>query len=48
MEQIAQAMREINQATLQFVTGAKQSQAAAEGLTDLAHELQTLAERYQV
>ncbi len=48
MDQIAQAMREINQATIQFVTGARQSQAAAEGLSDLAHQLQGMAERYQV
>ena len=48
MDQIAQAMREINQATIQFVTGARQSQAAAEGLTDLAQQLQGMAERYQV
>ena len=41
-------MREINQATIQFVTGARQSQAAAEGLTDLAQQLQGMAERYQV
>ena len=48
MDQIAQAMREINQATIQFVTGARQSQSAAEGLNDLAQQLQTMAERYQV
>ena len=45
MDQIAQAMREINQATLQFVAGAGQSQAAAEGLTGIAHQLRSTIER---
>jgi methyl-accepting chemotaxis protein len=48
VDQIAVAMREINQATSQFVTGASDSRSAAEGLGDLARELQTLTERYQV
>jgi methyl-accepting chemotaxis protein len=41
-------MREINQATSQFVTGASDSRSAAEGLGDLARDLQTLTERYKV
>lgn len=45
MDQIAQAMREINQATLQFVAGAGQSQAAAEGLTGIAIQLRSTIER---
>jgi methyl-accepting chemotaxis protein len=48
VDQIAVAMREINQATSQFVTGASDSRSAAEGLGDLARELQTLTERYKV
>ena len=48
MDQIAQAMREISQGTTQFVAGAKQSQAAAEGLNVLARQLQTSTERYKV
>jgi len=48
VDQIAAAMREINQATNQFVTGATDSRSAAEGLGDLARQLQTLTERYRV
>ena len=48
MDQIAAAMRDVNQATVQFVAGARQSQAAAEGLNGLARQLQTLTERYKV
>ena len=48
MDQIAQAMREINQATIQFVAGARQSQAAAEGLNTLAQQLFTATDRYKV
>jgi methyl-accepting chemotaxis protein len=48
MDQIAQAMREINQATIQFVAGARQSQAAAEGLNLLAQQLLNATDRYKV
>jgi methyl-accepting chemotaxis protein len=48
MDQIAQAMREVQQATVQSVAGARQSQSAAEGLNDLARQLQTLTDRYRV
>ena len=48
MDQIAVAMRDVNQATVQFVAGARQSQTAAEGLTTLAHQLQTLTEHYKI
>jgi hypothetical protein len=34
--------------TTQFVTGAQQSQGAAEGVRDLADRLQELIERYRV
>jgi methyl-accepting chemotaxis protein len=47
MDQIAQAMGEISQATTQFVAGARQSQTAAEGLKNLAGQLQLSTERYQ-
>lgn len=48
MDQIAHAMADINQSTTQFVSGAEQSQKAAEDLTDLARQLQGLTERYKV
>ena len=48
MDQIAQAMADINQMTTQFVAGAQQSQAAAEGLRDLADRLQTVTDRYRI
>jgi methyl-accepting chemotaxis protein len=48
MDQIAQAMGDINQMTTQFVAGAQQSQGAAEGVRDLADRLQELIERYRV
>ena len=47
MDQIAQAMSEISQATTQFVAGARQSQTAAEGLKNLAGQLQVSTERYR-
>ena len=40
MEQINQAMKDINQATVQFVSGAHQSQTAAENLNEMAKALQ--------
>jgi methyl-accepting chemotaxis protein len=48
MDQIAQAMGDINQMTTQFVAGAQQSQGAAEGVRDLADRLQELIARYRV
>jgi methyl-accepting chemotaxis protein len=48
MDQIAQAMGEINQATTQFVAGARQSQTAAEGLNSLARQLQLSTEQYRL
>jgi methyl-accepting chemotaxis protein len=48
MDQIAQAMGDINQMTTQFVAGAQQSQGAAEGVRDLADRLQDLIARYRV
>lgn len=48
MDQIALAMKEINQATRQFVDGADQSQLAAESLTTLAGQLQNLTAQFEV
>lgn len=43
MDQIVQAMREINLSTQQFVAGARESQHSAEGLTQLAGRLRELS-----
>jgi methyl-accepting chemotaxis protein len=48
MDQIAQAMGEISQATTQFVAGARLSQSAAEGLKNLAGQLQLSTDRYRL
>jgi methyl-accepting chemotaxis protein len=48
MDQIATGMRETSQATSEFVNGVQQSQQAAEGLTQVAGELERLASRYKV
>ena len=48
MEQISQAMKDINQATVQFVAGARQSQSAAESLNIMAQELQASVEFYKL
>jgi methyl-accepting chemotaxis protein len=48
MDQIAQAMGDINQMTAQFVSGAQQSQGAAEGVRELAERLQGLIAVYRV
>jgi len=48
MDQIAQAMKDINESTLQFVAGAKQAQQAAEDLNELSRELDAVSERYQL
>jgi methyl-accepting chemotaxis protein len=48
MDQIAQGMQETSQATSEFVAGAQQSQAAVEGLTRVAAELDELAAQYKV
>ncbi|HEY1332597.1 MAG TPA: methyl-accepting chemotaxis protein [Actinomycetota bacterium] len=47
MDQIAQAMRDVNQMTSQFVTGAQQTQRAAESLQELAERLKTLTDEYR-
>ena len=48
MDQIAQAMGDINQMTTQFMAGAQQSQGAAEGVRGLAERLQELIAAYRV
>jgi methyl-accepting chemotaxis protein len=48
MDQIADAMSDIDGGTSQFLEGAQQSQSAAESLNGLAAKLTALTERYQV
>jgi X-X-X-Leu-X-X-Gly heptad repeat protein len=48
MDQIAQGMHEASQATTEFVAGVQQSQAAAEGLNEVASGLNRLASQYKV
>lgn len=48
MDQIAQAMKEINESTLQFLAGAKQTQQAAEDLNELSRQLDAVSNRYQL
>ena len=48
MDQIAQAMKDMNQSAGQFVDGARQSQRAAEDLNELARQLAALTERYRL
>lgn len=48
IEQIAQAMNNVNDGTTQFVEGAHQSQMAAEKLNELAGQLTAVTERYRV
>jgi methyl-accepting chemotaxis protein len=48
MDQVAQAMKDVNDATTQFVAGAEQSQRAAEELNGLASRLGSLTEPYQL
>lgn len=48
MDQIADAMRDVNEGTSQFVAGAQQSQKAAEDLNELSRRLAALTDRYRV
>lgn len=48
MDQIVQAMRNIDQATVQSLAGSRQTEGAAVELTTLAGEMQTLVEQYLV
>lgn len=48
MDQIADAMRDVNEGTSQFVAGAQQSQKAAEDLNELSGNLAALTDRYRV
>lgn len=47
-DQIAEAMKDINQANTQSLAGAQQSRDAAEGLNELANRLRDTAEVYRV
>ena len=46
MDQIAQAMNETKQATQQFASGAQETQAAIAGLSELARQLEGLADAH--
>jgi methyl-accepting chemotaxis protein len=46
--QTVQAMKEISLATAQFLTGARQSQQAAESLNNRAQQLQMMTQRYKI
>jgi methyl-accepting chemotaxis protein len=48
IEQISQAIGEVNQATTQFVAGTAVSQETAQDLSALAGPLRELTERYKV
>jgi methyl-accepting chemotaxis protein len=48
IEQIAQAMNNVNDGTTQFLDGAHQSQLAAERLGELSAQLAAVTERYRV
>jgi methyl-accepting chemotaxis protein len=48
MDQIAEAMGNIDDGTAQFLEGAQQSQRAAENLNELSAKLAALTDRYQV
>ncbi|MGD0196289.1 MAG: methyl-accepting chemotaxis protein [Solirubrobacteraceae bacterium] len=48
MDQIAEAMAAISDDTVQFVAGARSSEAAAQRLNELSAKLSTLSERYRV
>jgi methyl-accepting chemotaxis protein len=48
MDQITRGMQDTSQATAEFAAGAQESQATAEGLSQVASELQQLASRYRI
>lgn len=48
MDQVALAMENIKQASIQNVSGTKQAEAAAESLHELGQKLKQLAEQYKV
>jgi len=48
MDQIAHAMKDVNEGTTQFVAGAHESQKAAADLNELAGKLAAITERYRV
>ncbi|MDP2371984.1 MAG: chemotaxis protein, partial [Rhodoferax sp.] len=48
MDQVAQAMENIKQASVQNVSGTKQAEVAAQGLHELGVRLKQLAAQYKV
>ncbi len=48
MEQIALAMAEINQATAQGLAGSRETQVAAEHMSEMSTRMKTLADSYQL
>jgi len=48
MDQVAQAMENIKQASVQNVSGTKQAEVAAQGLHELGQKLQQLAAQYKI
>jgi methyl-accepting chemotaxis protein len=48
VEQIALAMQNINQATVQSLASTRQAEKAAQDLNDLARSLTETVERYQL
>jgi len=48
MDQVAQAMENIKQASVQNVSGTKQAEVAAQGLHELGQKLQQLAAQYRI
>jgi methyl-accepting chemotaxis protein len=48
MDQVARAMKDLAESTVQFVAGARQSELAAEDLNRLAQQLTSVTERYKV
>jgi methyl-accepting chemotaxis protein len=48
VEQIALAMRNINQATVQSLSSTRQAEKTAQELNDLARSLAEIVEQYQV
>ncbi len=48
MDQVAQAMESIKQASVQNVSGTKQAEAAAQNLHELGQKLKRLVAQYKV
>ncbi|MDP2241858.1 MAG: chemotaxis protein, partial [Burkholderiales bacterium] len=48
MDQVAQAMESIKQASVQNLSGTRQAEAAAQNLHELGQKLKQLTEQYKV